>query len=74
MLGDLMARRGTIEGLESRGNARVVRALVPLSRLFGYTTVLRSMTQGRPQSTMALARYSAVPSAFAGGIAQATRA
>ncbi len=77
VLGDLTARRGTVEGLEGaagRGNAQVVRALVPLARLFGYTTDLRSLTQGRAQSVMALARYGPVPAALASGIAQAVGA
>jgi len=77
VLGDLTARRGTVEGMEGaagRGGAQVVRALVPLARLFGYTTDLRSMTQGRAQGVMALAHYAAIPAALAGGVAQAARA
>ncbi len=77
VLGDLTVRRGTVEGMEGaagRGGAQVVRALVPLARLFGYTTDLCSMTQGRAQGVMALAHYAAIPAALAGGVAQAARA
>ena len=77
VLGDLTARRGTVEGMEGaagRGGAQVVRALVPLARLFGYTTDLRSMTQDRAQGVMAMAHYAAIPAALAGGVAQAARA
>jgi len=61
VLGDLNARRGMIQGSEVRGNAQVVRALVPLAEMFGYTTDLRSMTQGRATNTMEFDHYEAVP-------------
>ena len=47
IMGDINSRRGRIEGMEARGNAQVVRAMVPLSEMFGYATTLRSSTQGR---------------------------
>lgn len=61
VLGDLNARRGHVEGMEARGNAQVVRAFVPLSAMFGYTTELRSSTQGRATSSMEFAYYQPLP-------------
>jgi elongation factor G len=61
VLGDLNSRRGMIQGSEARGNTQVVRALVPLAEMFGYTTDLRSMTQGRATNTMEFDHYEAVP-------------
>jgi len=52
VIGDLNARRGKIEGMETRGAVQVVNALVPLRELFGYATALRSLTQGRGSYTM----------------------
>jgi elongation factor G len=60
--GDLMSRRGRIEKMEPRaGGAQVITALVPLSEMFGYTTDLRSATQGRATSTMHFERYEQAP-------------
>ncbi|PYS75749.1 MAG: hypothetical protein DMF66_18545 [Acidobacteria bacterium] len=60
--GDLNRRRGRIEKMEPRpGGAEVVTAYVPLSEMFGYTTDLRSMTQGRATSTMHFERYDQAP-------------
>jgi len=60
--GDLMRRRGQIEKTEPRpGGAQVITAFVPLSEMFGYTTDLRSATQGRATSTMHFERYEAAP-------------
>lgn len=59
--GDLASRRAQIEGMEERGLMQVVKATVPLKELFGYTTTLRSMTQGRGSSTMEFSRYDIVP-------------
>ena len=59
--GSINSMRGQIEGMDERGNAKVVRALVPLSELFGYTTNLRSMTQGRANATMEFSHYAVVP-------------
>lgn len=59
--GDLSSRRGQINDSELRGNARIIIAEVPLSEMFGYTTVLRGMTQGRATSTMEPAAYKLMP-------------
>ena len=49
VIGDLNSRRGQIQGMDSRGNARVIDAMVPLANMFGYVNTLRSMSQGRAQ-------------------------
>lgn len=59
--GSLSSKRGIIEGMEARGMNQVVRAVVPLSEMFGYMTVLRSMTEGRAGFTMEFLRYDIVP-------------
>lgn len=59
--GSLSSKRGQIEGMDDRGMNKVVRAMVPLSEMFGYTTDLRSMTQGRGSMTMEFAHYDVVP-------------
>ncbi len=62
IIGDLNARRGRIDAMEDiPGGAKLVRAFVPLSNLFGYTNDIRSMSQGRAASTMELAQYEEVP-------------
>ena len=61
VMGDITARRGQIEGMESRGNAKVVHALVPLAEMFGYATDLRSKTQGRGVYSMEVHHYEAAP-------------
>ncbi len=61
VMGDLSARRGQIIGIEARDPNQVVRALVPLERMFGYATDLRSMTQGRASYSMEFAEYQEVP-------------
>jgi elongation factor G len=62
IIGDLSARRGRIDAMEDiPGGAKLVRAFVPLSNLFGYTNDIRSMSQGRAASTMELAQYEEVP-------------
>jgi len=61
VMGDLSSRRGRIEGMEAQGNAQVIRAQVPLSEMFGYSTDLRSRTQGRATYTMQFALYQEVP-------------
>ncbi len=70
VLGDLNSRRGQIDGMEARGNAQAIRAFVPLANMFGYTTDLRSMTQGRANSTMEPAHYDFVPQSMADEIMQ----
>lgn len=59
--GSLNSKRGQIEGMEERGLARAVKAKVPLSEMFGYTTALRSMTEGRASFTMEFDHYEVVP-------------
>ena len=59
--GDLASRRGQINDSEIRGNVRIISAEVPLSEMFGYTTVLRGMTQGRASSTMEPTEYRIMP-------------
>jgi elongation factor G len=61
VMGDLSSRRGQIIGIEARDPNQVVRALVPLERMFGYATDLRSMTQGRASYSMEFAEYHEVP-------------
>jgi elongation factor G len=60
--GNLSGKRGAIEGMEERGMNKVVNAKVPLSEMFGYTTTLRSMTEGRGSMTMEFDHYEIVPS------------
>ena len=62
IIGDLNSRRGSVGGMDQRGNARVVNAQVPLSNMFGYVNTLRSMSQGRAQFTMHFDHYAVVPS------------
>ncbi|MDF2947642.1 MAG: fusA [Bacillales bacterium] len=61
IMGGITARRGRVEGMEARGNAQVVRSMVPLSEMFGYATSLRSSTQGRGVFTMHFDHYEEVP-------------
>jgi len=63
IIGDLNSRRGQVSSMDSRGNARVVNASVPLANMFGYVNNLRSMSQGRAQFTMQFDHYSEVPKA-----------
>ncbi len=61
VIGDLNSRRGQIQGMEERSGAQVVRAFVPLATMFGYATVLRSMTQGRATFSMQFDHYAPLP-------------
>ncbi len=61
VLGDLNSRRGRVDGMEGRANAQIIKAYVPLSTMFGYTTDLRSATQGRATSSMEFDHYEALP-------------
>ncbi len=61
IIGNLNSRRGKIEGVENRNNARVIKSYVPLASMFGYSTDLRSMTQGRGTYTMQFSKYEEVP-------------
>ncbi len=65
VMGDLNSRRGMIQGMEERNGAQVVRAHVPLSEMFGYSTDLRSTTQGRATYTMIFDHYAQVPGSVA---------
>ncbi len=73
VMGDLSSRRGRIEGMEARGNTQVVRAQVPLSEMFGYSTDLRSRTQGRATYTMQFHSYQEVPGQIATEIVKRVR-
>ncbi|MGI2329599.1 elongation factor G [Planococcus sp. YIM B11945] len=61
IMGDITSRRGRVEGMDARGNAQVVRAMVPLAEMFGYATSLRSNTQGRGVFSMHFDHYEEVP-------------
>jgi elongation factor G len=61
VIGDLSSRRGRIEGMDMRANARVVKSFVPLSNMFGYATDLRSKTSGRATYTMQFDHYEPTP-------------
>ncbi len=61
VIGDLNSRRGQVTGMDQRGNARVVNAMVPLASMFGYVNTLRSMSQGRAQFSMHFDHYEQVP-------------
>ena len=65
VIGDLNSRRGQIQGTETRGNAQVVTAFVPLANMFGYISTLRSFSQGRAQYSMQYDHYEPVPQAVA---------
>jgi elongation factor G len=65
VIGDINSRRGIIQAMEERGGARVVRALVPLSEMFGYVSDLRSKTQGRASYSMQFDSYAEVPQSVA---------
>ena len=64
-MGDLNRRRGQIVDMDSRGNARIVKAKVPLAEQFGYVTVLRTLSSGRATSTMEFSEYAEVPANIA---------
>ncbi|MCD1261948.1 elongation factor G [Paenibacillus athensensis] len=65
VMGDLNSRRGRIEGMDSRHGAQIIRAKVPLSEMFGYSTTLRSRTQGRGVYSMEISHYEEVPKSIA---------
>jgi len=73
VMGDLSSRRGRIEGMEARGNTQVVRAQIPLSEMFGYSTDLRSRTQGRATYTMQFDSYQEVPNTISTEIIKRVR-
>jgi len=65
IIGDLNSRRGNVNGMDQRGNARIVNAMVPLANMFGYVNTLRSTSQGRAQFSMFFDHYQQVPEAVA---------
>ena len=73
VMGDLSSRRGRIGQMEARGNTQVVNSTVPLSEMFGYSTDLRSRTQGRATYTMQFEEYQQVPAAIADEIIKRVR-
>jgi elongation factor G len=74
VIGDLNSRRGQVQNMDSRGNARVVTAMVPLANMFGYINTLRSMSQGRAQYSMEFHHYEQVPQAIADEVKAKLRA
>ena len=65
IVGDLNRRRGQIQDMDSKGNARIIKALVPLAEQFGYVTVLRTLSSGRATSSMEFSHYEEVPTPIA---------
>ncbi|MCB1651448.1 MAG: elongation factor G [Alphaproteobacteria bacterium] len=65
IIGDLNSRRGQVNAMDDRGNAKVITAMVPLAKMFGYINTLRSMSQGRAQYTMQFDHYEPVPAQIA---------
>ena len=61
VIGYLNSKRGRVEGMSKRGNAQIIKAMVPLAEMFGYATALRSMTQGRATYSMTFSHYEEVP-------------
>lgn len=61
IVGDLNRRRGTVNGMDDRNNAKVIKAFVPLSEMFGYVTSLRTLSSGRATSSMEFEKYEAAP-------------
>ena len=74
VIGDLNSRRGHIQAMEERGGSRVVKALVPLSEMFGYVGDLRSKTSGRAVYSMQFGSYAEVPKNVADEIVQKNKA
>ncbi len=70
IMGDLSSRRGKIEGMNQRSDAQVIKAMVPLSEMFGYATSMRSMTQGRAIYNMEFSHYAEVPRSIADQIVE----
>ncbi len=71
--GSICSRRGRIEGMDARGDTRIIRGLVPLAEMFGYAGALRTLTQGRAAFTMHFEHYEAVPAALAEEIIRQAR-
>ncbi|UUZ70413.1 hypothetical protein LP416_09835 [Polaromonas sp. P2-4] len=75
VMGDLSTRRGMVQGMEdiAGGGGKLVRAEVPLSEMFGYSTTLRSLTQGRATYTMEFKHYTEAPADIAEAIIRGNR-
>ncbi len=73
VMGDLNSRRGKIEGFNSRRDAQVIKATVPLAEMFGYATIIRSMTQGRAIYSMQFSHYAELPKSVADEIVEKTQ-
>lgn len=73
VIGDLNSRRGKVQSMEKRGNAQVIKVLVPLAEMFGYATDLRSKTQGRATYTMQFSNYEDVPKNIAESLVEKVR-
>ena len=67
-MGDLSSRRGVIQGMDDLGGGKVIRSEVPLAEMFGYSTTLRSLTQGRATYTMEFKHYAEAPKTVAEAI------
>jgi elongation factor G len=65
VISDFNRRRGKVEGMDSKGGAKVIKAKVPLAEKFGYVTVLRTLTSGRATSSMEFSHYEEVPGEIA---------
>jgi elongation factor G len=74
VMGDLSSRRGHIAGIEARASTQIVRALVPLAHMFGYSTDLRSKTQGRASYSMEFSHYEEAPQSVAEAVSTRARA
>jgi elongation factor G len=61
VIGDMNRRRGQLQGMDTRAGSQVIKALVPLSEMFGYVTQLRTITSGRATSTMEFDHYAEAP-------------
>jgi elongation factor G len=68
VMGDLSSRRGIVQGMDDVAGIKVIRAEVPLSEMFGYSTTLRSLSQGRATYTMEFKHYTETPKQIADGI------
>ncbi|MFC2135093.1 elongation factor G [Bacteroidota bacterium] len=73
VMGDLNSRRGKISGFTARKDAQVIKSIVPLAEMFGYATIMRSMTQGRAIYTMQFSHYAEVPKSILEGITEKTQ-
>ena len=72
IIGDLNKRRGQVNDMDSKGNARIIKAKVPLSEQFGYITTLRTLSSGRATSSMEFAEYEELPASLAREIVEKT--